>query len=161
MPVAIRRVEGTSAFRRLHRLFVEYQADLPRELRLDRLPDVEELERVYRGEDAAFLAISGRTAIGCVAVTRRDDRTAVLLRLFVAPASRGLGAARSLVAAVISYSRERGYRRIVLDTHKDQLGAAYRLYRSLGFEECEPYAGVTYACPTYMELTLSATTSEE
>jgi len=152
--VAIRRVEGAAAFRRLARLLAEYETDLPRELRHGSVPDSEELERAYHGENAAFLAVNNGEPVGCVAVTRRDDRTAVLLRLFVTPKYRGVGVARALVTAVIRYARERGYERILLDTHKDQLAAAYRLYRSLGFVERPPFGAVDYACPTYMELIL-------
>ncbi|MBV8196853.1 MAG: GNAT family N-acetyltransferase, partial [Candidatus Eremiobacteraeota bacterium] len=70
------------------------------------------------------------------------------------PESRGVGAARLLTTAAIEFARQRGRRRVVLDTHKEQLPAAYALYRSLGFADCSPYESVSYACPTFMELIL-------
>ena len=135
---------------------IEYEADLPPELRHGSVPSVADLQAEYAGRRAAFVAISSEDrAIGCVAVTVLDATTAVLLRLFVSPRDRGRGVARSLVEAAIAFARENGYRRIVLDTHKAQLPAAYRLYQSLGFVECGPLTAVTYECPTFMELNLS------
>jgi hypothetical protein len=58
------------------------------------------------------------------------------------------------VAEALTFLRESGYRRVVLDTDKERLRAAYELYGSLGFSECEPYGPVDYASPTFMELRL-------
>ena len=152
--VAIARVSGDADFRRLYDLFVEYEADLPPGLRHGAVPEILELRATYARQNAAFLATLEGEVVGCVAVREIDTETAVMLRLFVNPASRGHGAARLLVNATIEHARSGGYRRIVLDTNKEQLMPAYRLYRSLGFQECEPFATVTYECPTFMELLL-------
>jgi GNAT superfamily N-acetyltransferase len=152
--ITIRRAESEADFRQLHELFVEYEADLPPVLRHGTVPGLPELRATYAGPNAAFFATADGAAVGCVAVREFDTETALLLRLFVKPKSRGLGAARSLVEAVIERARSTGYRRIVLDTNKERLMPAYRLYRAFGFEECEPFATVTYECPTFMELLL-------
>ncbi len=152
MAIEVRKVKHDSDFRQLYNLFVEYEADLPRELRHGTVPDVADLKATYERRNAAFLATSEGDPTGCVALTELDSDTAVVMRLFVKPEGRGLGAARSLVAAAIGFARERRFHRIVLDTNKERLGPAYGLYRSLGFEECDPYAAVTYECPTFMEL---------
>jgi GNAT superfamily N-acetyltransferase len=154
--VTIRRVHEEIDFRQLHDLFVEYEAGLPKELRHGSVPDEPALRETYERRDAAFVATCDGSPIGCVAVTKFDAETALMVRLFVQPQSRGLGAARSLVGAAIAFAREQGRRRIVLDTNKEQLMPAYRLYRSLGFEECEPFATVTYEFPTFMELRLGS-----
>jgi len=150
----VHRVESEADFQRLHELLIEYEADLAPELRHGCVPQSGDLRQTYAPPNAAFLALLEEDAIGCVAVQKRDSETAVLLRLFVKPPKRGFGAARALVTAVIAYARQQGYRRMVLDTHKNQLVPAYRLYRSLGFAECAPFAEVTYECPTFMELRL-------
>lgn len=152
--VSISRVAGDADFWRLYDLFVEYEADLPPELRHGAVPEIGELRAVYTRRNAAFLATLRGAAAGCVAVRELDAETAVMLRLFVKPASRGLGAARLLVNATIEHARSAEYRRMVLDTNKERLMPAYRLYRSLGFQECQPFATVTYECPTFMELLL-------
>ena len=56
--------------------------------------------------------------------------------------------------SAIAFARDSGFHRLVLDTEKSELVAAYRLYRSLGFEECAPFASVSYDTPTFMELPL-------
>lgn len=152
--ITVCRVKGASDFRHLHDLFVEYEAELPKDLRLGTVPDLGDLEESYGIRDAAFLAMRDGKPIGCAAVARLDRNTALLLRLFVKHESRGLGAARLLVAGAIAFARESGYHRIVLDTNRERLMPAYLLYRSLGFKECEPYGSVSYASPTFMELHL-------
>lgn len=151
--VEVRRAHGESDLRVLHDLFVEYEADLPVNLRHGAVPDFATLQEIYK-RDAAFLAINNGKPIGCVAVKKIDPQSALMLRLFVQPKGRGLGAARSLVIATIEFAREQRHQRIVLDTNKEQLEPAYRLYRSLGFEECEPFTTVSYECPIFMELRL-------
>jgi GNAT superfamily N-acetyltransferase len=152
MALQVRRAERDSDFRRLFDLLAEYEADLPPDLRHGAVADVGELKAAYGEPNAAFLAELEDAAIGCVAVRRLARDTAVMGRLFVTPAFRRLGAARLLVLEAIRFARAGNYRRVVLDTNKARLKPAYGLYRSLGFAECEPYAGVTYEAPTFMEL---------
>jgi ribosomal protein S18 acetylase RimI-like enzyme len=147
-------VGSADEFRRLRALFEAYEADLPPDLRHGAVPGVEKLTQVFTGRNAAFLATIADDDVGCVAVRTLDVQTAQLRHLFVAPRRRGLGAARSLTTTAIEFAREERYARIVLDTNKIQLEPAYLLYRSLGFEECAPFATVTYESPTFMALRL-------
>ncbi|HMF28062.1 MAG TPA: GNAT family N-acetyltransferase [Candidatus Cybelea sp.] len=151
---AIRQVTSSEEFRQLRDLFEQYEADLPASLRHGAVPNVDDLTQIFVGRNAAFLASIAGDDVGCAAVQAFDPHTAQLRHVFVAPPRRGLGAARSLTVRAIEFAREHGYARIVLDTNKAQLQPAYLLYRSLGFEECEPFATVTYECPTFMELRL-------
>lgn len=117
------------------------------------------IRQTFSAPNAAFIATHEGVAIGCAAVKRAgDDRlattTAVLLRLYVRPDSRRLGAARCLVTSAIAFARGTNFHRLVLDTEKSELEAAYRLYQSLGFKECAPFATVSYDTPTFMELLL-------
>jgi ribosomal protein S18 acetylase RimI-like enzyme len=154
----VHRVASDADFEQLHDLFVEYEADLPEYLRHGAVPSVDGLRTDYAHRNAAaFLATHAGNSIGCVAVTKHDDQTARVRHLFVRPADRGLGAGRMLVVAAIEFAREQQNRRIVLDTHKAELEPAYRLYRSLGFEDREPFSDVGYECPTFMELELDRT----
>jgi putative acetyltransferase len=152
--VAIRAVEDASDLRKLRNLFLEYEDDLPPHLRHGVVPELGELATAYHEKGRAFLAVLEGDAIGSVAVREFDPQTALLLRLYVTPARRGLGTARALVNAAIEFARECGYHRLVLDTNREALQPAYSLYRALGFVECEPFTTVTYACPTFMELGL-------
>ncbi|HTU69021.1 MAG TPA: GNAT family N-acetyltransferase [Candidatus Baltobacteraceae bacterium] len=136
--------ESVEQLARFHDLVAEYEASLPLDLRHDGLEP---------GMTAFVAEIDGEPC-GCVALAESDASTGEVKRLFVKPEFRGYGAARALLAALLERSRERGYARIVLDTHRERLAAAYTLYRSLGFAECEPCGGASYACPTFMELRL-------
>lgn len=154
MALAVSRAATERDYLELRLLFLEYELDLPHRLRHGRVPDASELESAYAEPNAAFLARRDGAPIGCVALTRRDGKTGLLRHLFVRPQSRGLGAARALVERVVEYLRAAGCRRVVLDTDKDVLQPAYRLYRNLGFAECAPHGIVGYDTPTFMELLL-------
>lgn len=136
------------------RLIREYQAWLPADLRVPNLEEeIGQLIERYGG-DGLLLAYEGERPVGCVVLSRRDAQTAEIKRLYVAPAARGGGIGRALVQGAIERARSGGQRRIVLDTHRSRLEAAYGLYRALGFEECEAYGQADYACPTFLALSL-------
>lgn len=149
--MTIARAECAGDFLDFHELLVEYEGVLPAELRHGSVPSANELRASYAKRSAAFLAKMGSAIAGCVAVTELDAKTAIIVRLFVRPAHRGAGAARALVGAAIEFMREAGYNRAVLDTDKERLAAAYQLYLSLGFTECEPYEPQSYEHPTFLE----------
>lgn len=138
-------------FAMLRGLLVEYENSLPGDLR-HRHEQIELAAERYSFPNVAFLALRDGDAAGCVALEKVDGDTASVRHLYVRPAARGGGVARALMDALLALARERGYARVILDTHRERLGAAYRLYLSLGFKECEPLHAVDYACPTYMEL---------
>ena len=152
--VVVERVRSLAAYRRFHDLQVEYEESLAPDLRHG-LPELLRLPEIYDEPNAAFLAADRSEAAGCVALTRLDPSNIVLKRLYVRPSFRGRGIARTLVEAATSFSRARGYARIVLDTDRLRLNAAYELYRAIGFSECEPYGDVGYLNPTFMELRLA------
>jgi GNAT superfamily N-acetyltransferase len=151
--IRLMRAREAADLKRFRELQLEYEESLPPDLRHS-LPELAALEHVYADPNAAFLAYDGDDPAGCVAVTELDASTSVLKRLYVKPSYRGRGIARGLVDEVIAFSRERGHRRVVLDTERTRLSAAYQLYLSLGFVDCEPYGPVDYASPTYMQLLL-------
>ncbi len=102
-----------------------------------------------------FLARIAGGVAGCVVASEFDASTLEIKRLYVEPAFRGSGAGRALMEAAITFARERSHRRVVLDTERERLRAAYELYRRLGFVPCPPYAPPEYPNPTYMELVLN------
>ena len=55
-------------------------------------------------------------------------------RIFVAPAWRGKGVARALIARSLKDLRERGMTEAVLDTEEANVHEAYRLYQSMGYQ---------------------------
>ena len=150
-PVVV-HVREEATLERLLELLIEYERSLPQRLRHGSEPDLQSVRRTYADPNAAFIASVDGIAAGCIVVTRLDERTAVVQRLYVRPEYRRHGAARLLVLEALDFARSRKDRRVVLDTDRDALPAACRLYASLGFTSCEPQYPVAYDNATFMEL---------
>jgi len=72
--------------------------------------------------------------VGCGALKLHDDAPAEIKRMWVAPAVRGLGLGRRLLADLEARAAEHGARVVRLET-KRNLGEAVRLYRAAGYRE--------------------------
>ncbi len=75
---------------------------------------------------------------GCGALKPLDERAAEIKRIYVAPAARGHGVARLLLAALEDAAQDLGYDCVRLDTGARQPDAV-ALFRSSGYEETEAY----------------------
>jgi len=86
-----------------------------------------------------FLLIedAGRV-LGCGGIRQLSSGRFEVKHLWVRPQGRGAGLGRQLVAELERCAREWGASELVLDTN-ESLAAAGGLYRSSGFETCEPY----------------------
>jgi GNAT superfamily N-acetyltransferase len=91
------------------------------------------------GPDGVLLLarVDGEPA-GLGGVRFLDTEVAEVKSMYVAPAHRGQGLARAILAALERIARERGCRRVRLDT-SDYLTGAVALYRSAGYREVPPY----------------------
>jgi ribosomal protein S18 acetylase RimI-like enzyme len=89
--------------------------------------------------------------VGVVAVKPLDaDGVCEMKRLYVDPAHRGNGIARSLTERLLNAARDIGHTTMRLDTVAS-MTAARSLYRSLGFEERDPYYANPLPDVVYME----------
>ena len=94
------------------------------------------VERLMARDDTEYL-LGGDPPAGVVQLRYRwgvwwDAEDCNMEDVFVRAEARGSGLGRALVSAAIDRARERGCRRMELDTGEDNT-AAQGLYRSLGF----------------------------
>ena len=74
-------------------------------------------------------------------------------RLYLLPATRGLGLGKAMTEAVIETARALGYNELRLDT-LPSMTTAMRLYDAMGFERTGPYYAPTPAGTVFMRLKL-------
>jgi ribosomal protein S18 acetylase RimI-like enzyme len=101
---------------------------------------------------ALLLALAEDVALGCVGLRVLVwPQIAELKRLYVRPQARGRGVGRMLSEYALAAARDAGYERVRLDTLPTMI-AAQRMYKSLGFQEIEPYRFNPVPGTRYMEL---------
>jgi DNA-binding MarR family transcriptional regulator/GNAT superfamily N-acetyltransferase len=82
--------------------------------------------------------------VGCGGLIFRDAEPADIKRMWVAPASRGLGLGRRLLAELEGKARDSGAPAVRLDTNRT-LREAIAMYRSSGYREIPRYNDEAYA----------------
>ncbi|MHC4572023.1 MAG: GNAT family N-acetyltransferase [Planctomycetota bacterium] len=100
-----------------------------------------------------LLARYGEEVAGCVALEKLNDSVCQMKRLYVKPEFRGLKIGRELAERVIEQARRIGYERMRIHT-VTALERANRLYKSLGFNEIDPYEYTPREDAVFMELEL-------
>jgi putative acetyltransferase len=79
---------------------------------------------------------------GVAALKRLDGEHAEVKSMHTAEAARGRGVAQALVEHLLGVARERGHRRVSLETGTAPAFApARRLYARAGFAPCAPFGG--------------------
>ena len=89
---------------------------------------------------------------GTVALTKLDDTTAELKALYVDSSLRGLGWGYKLLDEAVSFAREKGFSKVVLDSMSQYKDAA-KLYKRYGFTDTDRYNDNVYA-DVFMQLRL-------
>ena len=88
-----------------------------------------------------FIARTDGALVGIGALKQLDAEHAELKSMHTASEARGQGVARAMVNHLLAVARERGYRRVSLETGStDAFEPARSLYASAGFERSGPYA---------------------
>jgi ribosomal protein S18 acetylase RimI-like enzyme len=99
----------------------------------------------YDPPNGAFvIASAGDEIAGCGALVLLDEHTAEIKRMWVSPASRGLGVGRRLLSHLEGQARLAGRSAVVLDTNAS-LTEAIAMYESAGYLPTERYNDNPYA----------------
>ena len=84
-----------------------------------------------------LVALAGDDVVGVCALQKADRETFELVKMAVTPKMQGRGIGRQLGESAIAWAKEKGARRIYLESNT-RLDRALALYRTLGFE---PFTG--------------------
>ncbi len=105
-------------------------------LKISALDGLENLEKI-------ILMYDGNQVIACGALKPCNKSTAELARMYTDDAYRGQGLAPQIIKELLKYAKEKGYKKIVLDTWKASTSAR-KLYASLGFKERSSFDAKTF-----------------
>ena len=136
-------------------LFTEYSSSLGIDLCFQNFDkELAELPGDYAPPDGRLLlAIHDRQIAGCAALRKISDGMCELKRMYVRPQFRGKGIGKGLALALIEDARSIGYTSMRLDT-LPVMREAITLYRSLGFNDIDPYRYNPVGEAIFMELSL-------
>jgi ribosomal protein S18 acetylase RimI-like enzyme len=154
--LSIIQVESEEQTQSARQLFEEYAADIGISLCFQNFDqELANLPGKYSPPAGRLLlAYSNNQLAGCIALRSVDTSKSEMKRLFLRPAFRGTGVGRILVEKILKEARSIGYQSIVLDTIPGRMDKAIGLYRSLGFQEIEPYYDNPVEGAKFMELKL-------
>jgi len=143
----------------IRELFREYQQALGEDLCFQSFEAELEnpLKKYVLNKGAIILAYHENEVCGCIALQSladKDEGVCEMKRLYVRPAFRKLGIGRLLVDKLLEVAREKGYKKMKLDTLK-RLGPAIDLYITYGFVTTQPYYANPLGDVVYMEKDLS------
>jgi len=99
-----------------------------------------DLDALRRPDITFWTAVDGTTLVGCAALKRLDPTHAELKSMRTATARKRSGVASRILELVLTEARERGYRRISLETGTAEFFLpARKLYEKYGFAYCDPF----------------------
>lgn len=100
-------------------------------LNMSALDGLNKLEKI-------FIIYDGDCAIATGGLKPLNKQTAELARMYTNDNYRGQGLAKTIIKEIIKYAKEKGYKKLILDTWKDSV-SAQKLYISLGFKVRPPF----------------------
>jgi len=152
--IEIRRIkpdEGPAAKRVIYRVAQDIFHD-PRSLEESiayhesrgELKDMDDIQRNYFEKGGIFLVmLDDNHLIGTGAIRQLEDDICELKRLWLLSQYHGKGLGYRMLQELFSFAREKGYKRIWLQTDAVQQSRALEFYRRLGFYEIPRYTDRT------------------
>lgn len=137
-------------------LFLEYAASLSFNLCFQGFErEVSGLPGLYGPPGGSLLlALRDGGPCGCGAFRPLDEGICEMKRLYLRPDARGMGIGKMLAETLIADATARGYRQMNLDTINTMV-EAISLYRSLGFQETDPYTSNPVPGAMFFSLSLA------
>ncbi|MBC7469997.1 MAG: GNAT family N-acetyltransferase [Ramlibacter sp.] len=117
-----------------------------------------DLAKLRRPDITFWTAWDGALLLGCGALRELSPTHGEVKSMRTPDALRGRGAGRAVMAHIVAQARERGYRRLSLETGpQETFQPAQNLYRSFGFTTCGRFADyVDDPHSVFMTLALAA-----
>ena len=152
--IEIRRIkpdEGPAAKRVIYRVAQDIFHD-PRSLEESiaylesrgELKDMDDIQRNYFEKGGIFLVmLDDNHLIGTGAIRQLENDICELKRLWLLSQYHGKGLGYRMLQELFSFAREKGYKRIWLQTDAVQQSRALEFYRRLGFHEIPRYTDRT------------------
>lgn len=99
------------------------------------------LDALHADDITAWEMRDGETLVGCGALKHLSATHGELKSMHTLASHRGAGLGRRMLEHIIAEARQRGYRRLSLETGSmDGFIPSRRLYTAFGFEICLPFA---------------------
>lgn len=95
------------------------------------------VEQMAEPATTVFIARDDGKAVGCGALKRHEGGVGEVKRMFTRPSHRGRKIGAEIVRHVEALAREKGLKRLVLETG-DRHPAAWAVYERAGFTRCGP-----------------------
>jgi ribosomal protein S18 acetylase RimI-like enzyme len=115
-----------------------------------------DLQGVYRPPGTLLVAECGGRLAGCVGLAALPERAAEVRRLYVRPAFRGNGIARTLMSHAHDHADRHGMTRLILDVLPARQGVI-GFYRRLGYTDTGPFETESPVPMIYMERPVTGT----
>src|SRR5690606_15558510 len=121
-----------------------------------------DLSRLRAPDITFWSAWDGEVLLGCAALKALDAAHGEIKSMRTAPQARRRGVAAALLTQLIDEARQRGYRRLSLETgSQPEFAPARALYARFGFVECGPFGDYRAdPCSTFMTCALAGAQDE-
>ena len=117
------------------------------------LQDMDDIQANYFENGGIFLGMfEGNEMICTGAIRRLDDETCELKRLWLLTEYHGRGLGYRMLTELLAIAKERGYKRMRLETDPIAQSRALNFYKRIGFHEIPGYSDRTDEAALEMEL---------
>lgn len=104
------------------------------------LSDMDDIQANYFESGGIFLVMTDNDEIICTgAIRRHEDGACELKRLWLLQEYHGRGLGCRMIQELLAFAKDRGYRRVLLETDPAAQSRAYKLYKKIGFRDLHPH----------------------